>query len=352
MPDLRTPGALDPIPGFQGLRRVEPRNTPTMQAAAFNFDNFWDGRARHDFNGGSVFGAADPQAHVFVSSAGGLTATRQIIRFASLASLATGPGLSEFEMSFLGRNWPKIGKKLLQGNVVSVGGSPTVVGTVTPLANQLVDPTDSVLGPYSNQGGAACSGLAVADRSASYDPTTNPSAPGKPGLCISYPGLIRQAFYPALWQNMGRHLNGCYSTGTNTPQCAGTPPIPVLAANGTVDTANTADPFDNYVLTIAAGAVDPNATNQFRQMEANFALFWGLSINAWVQILVPDDTPFDRLLDVNPGAFASLGEPGEPGLVPDLLNCGQHGRGSELLLHRRRPLQAGPGRHGPPDSHR
>ena len=60
VPDLRTAGGneLDPIPGFQGFRRVEPRNTPTMQAAGFNFDNFWDGRARHDFNGGSVFGAS------------------------------------------------------------------------------------------------------------------------------------------------------------------------------------------------------------------------------------------------------------------------------------------------------
>ena len=66
-PDIRTPGALDPIPVFQGLRRVEPRNTPTFFASAMNFDNFWDGRARHDFNGGSVFGGSDPQSHVFVN---------------------------------------------------------------------------------------------------------------------------------------------------------------------------------------------------------------------------------------------------------------------------------------------
>ena len=83
VPDLRTAGGneLDPIPGFQGFRRVEPRNTPTMFAAGFNFDNFWDGRARHDFNGGSVFGASDPQAHVFVTDSarvGRLTPTRQI----------------------------------------------------------------------------------------------------------------------------------------------------------------------------------------------------------------------------------------------------------------------------------
>ena len=330
MPDVRTTGdpavdlanavVLDPIPGFQGIRRVEPRNTPTMQAAGFNFDNFWDGRARHDFNGGSVFGVADPQTHVWVATpASTLTGTRQVIRFASIASLATGPGLSEFEMSFLGRNWAKIGKKLLQGNV-DAGG--LVVGTVTPLANQLVDPTDSVLGPYSNQGGFLCAGLAAADRS----PGT--TAAGKPGLCISYPGLIRQAFYPALWRNVSStHLNGCYTDGNaalHPNQClAGSVAIPVLSDGAVVDSA--ADPFDGYVLTPAAGAVNAADTNQFRQMEGNFSLFWGLSVNAWVQILVPDNTPFDQVLDANPGAFAALGEPGEPGLVADLLNCGQAG---------------------------
>ncbi|HEU4384997.1 MAG TPA: hypothetical protein VFR85_16055, partial [Anaeromyxobacteraceae bacterium] len=346
MPDVRTTGdatvdaanavSVDPVATFQGIRRVEPRNTPTMQAAAFNFDNFWDGRARHDFNGGSVFGAADPQAHVFacatVNPAGtacqgnNMAATRQVIRFASIASLATGPGLSKFEMSFDGRNWSKIGKKLLQPAQATTPAPSALQGAVTPLANQLVDPTDSVIGLYSNQGGSACAGLPSQDRSPG-----SPAA-GKPGLCISYPGLIRRAFYPALWVTAGRHLDGCYTDGNaalHPNQCAGTPAIPVLAhpAPGVdvFDTANTADPFDGYVLTIANGAAVKADTNQFTQMEGNFSLFWGLSINAWVQILVPDDTPFDQFLDRNPGAFESLGEPGEPGLVADLLNCGQPG---------------------------
>src|SRR5215468_8824744 len=145
--DQRSPVAadnIDPIVGFAGsggptganqFRRVEPRNTPTVFLADENFDNFWDGRARHDDNGNSVFGAADPQAHVFVDQGSGLTATRQRIRFSSVASLAHGPTLSKFEMSFDGRNWGKVGKKLLQAGV-------------TPLANQLVDPTDGILGRY------------------------------------------------------------------------------------------------------------------------------------------------------------------------------------------------------------
>jgi len=320
-PDIRTAGAVDPIPVFQGLRRVEPRNTPTIFGATLNFDNFWDGRARHDFNGGSVFGPSDPQHHVFVGPVtGSLEATRQIIRFASLASLSTGPGLSEFEMSFLGRNWSKIAKKLLQGT--------TTANRTVPLANQLVSTTDSVLGPWSNQGGSACAALLVADRSTATAP-----AAGKPGLCISYPALIRQAFYPALWQNTSQHLNGCYTddlnpdTPQNTPVCTSPPAIPVLA-DGAVNEANAHDPFDGYVLTIAAGAASATNRDQFSQMEANFPLFWGLSIHLWGTILMPDDAPMDRFFDRNPDSHVSFGEANEVGLVLDLRNCfGQNGTG-------------------------
>ena len=283
---------VDPITGFAGtpnpdgsaneFRRVEPRNTPTIIGSDFNFDNFWDGRARHDFNGGSPFGASDPQAHVFANNSGQLVATRQLIRNVSLASLATGPGLSEFEASFLGRNWQKIGKKLLQ------------VG-VTPLANQLVATTDSQLGIYSNQGGSACAGLPAADRSASW---TAAGVAGKPGLCISYNALIRRAFYSQLWNNTTQHLNG----------------------------APGDDPFDGYVLSDPQpGAANQADTNQFTQMEANFSLFWGLSIHAWAAILIPDNTPFDQFMDKNPDAFKSLGEANEPGLVWDMPRCADNG---------------------------
>jgi hypothetical protein len=297
LPDLRG-STVDPIPLFQDLRRVEPRNTPTFFASAINFDNFWDGRARHDFNGGSVFGPSDPQAHVMVDDDGTLVPTRQIIRFASLASLATGPALSEFEMSFEGRNWAKIAKKLLQPGVV-------------PLANQLVDPADSVLGPWSNQGGSACE--------------AGTTALDKPGLCISYAALIEQTFYPALWQNTDMHLEGCYTDGNavlHPNQCADVGvdvAIPVFGNGAVVDSA--ADPFDLYVLTTADGPAAPDDTNQFTQMEANLPLFFGLSVHLWGTILVPDDTPMDRFFDANPDTFAAFGESGEPGLVLHLRNC-------------------------------
>jgi cytochrome c peroxidase len=317
---------IDPIPGFAGIpnadgsanqfRRVEPRNTPTIFLADMNFDNFWDGRARHDDNGGSVFGASDPQAHVWVDNNGTLVPTRQLIKFSSLGALAKGPALSKFEMSFDGRNWAKIGKKLLQAGV-------------TPLANQLVDPTDSILGRYSNQNGSACGTLPAAERSPAGGPPATLGA-GVPGLCISYPALIRHAFYPTLHSNTGMHLNGCYTDGRadiHPNQCAaGSVAIPVLQSNadGTgghvVD--SPADPFDNYVLQgPVAGAASATDTNQFTQMEANFSLFWGQSIHLWATILVPDNTPDDKFLDANPDTGATTGETGEPLLVLDLPSC-------------------------------
>jgi hypothetical protein len=293
----------DPIPAFQGVRRVEPRNTPTMHAAAFNFDNFWDGRARFNFNGGSVHGPSDPQFHVFVNDGGangplhglphpednelpldqwapeaGEEPVPARIKFSSLGSQAVGPPLSDFEMSFAGRNWPKIGKKLLQAGV-------------TPLANQLVAVDDSRLGPFSNQGGGACA--------------AGTTAPNKPGLCITYGDLIRAAFAPQLWANTSQRL-----VPNNNPNNPFAP-----------------DPFDDLILRLVNGPVDPDNRNQFTQMEANFSLFFGLSVQVYEQLLIPDDTLFDRFMDANPGVANAIGQPGEQGvlyptLVPSLVTTG------------------------------
>ncbi len=318
LPDLSVPlsqdpeAETDPIPVFQGLRRVEPRNTPTIFGTAFNFDNFWDGRARHDFNGGSVFGPVDPQLHVFIDPGaaggpgGGLTgATNGLVRpeiaeedpelgalpvrsrFSSLASLSTGPALSEFEMSFLGRNWAKIGKKLLQGYATTTTTSDDVI----PLANQLVHPNDSVLGPFSGQRSTV--GGAV-DR------------PNRPGLNVSYAELIQLAFAREYWQNSyltsslygARYFLGAPATCTAS------------AVNGVLTPA-TCDPFDGYKLSMRTGVASATNTSHFRQIEANFSLFFGLSVQIWQEILLPDDTPFDRFMDANPLAAEGVAQPGE-----------------------------------------
>jgi len=279
LPDLGTV-ITDPIPVFQGLRRVEPRNTPTIINAVFHYDNFWDGRARHDFNGGSVFGASDPQSHVIVDQSGALVRTRQLIRFASVGSQMIGPAISNFEMSFQGRSWAKIGKKFLQGN--GTASNPDV----TPLALQLVSTSDSVLGPFSNQGGSQCIALG------------RPTASGRPGLCLGYRELIQQAFFPTLWQNTTQHLNGAAAVCTNQ----GVPTDSDGATNGVVSPAGC-DPFDGFVLSLATGAASPTDRSQFTQMEANMPLFAGLGLQSWLELLISDDTPFDRFLDRNPQAF-------------------------------------------------
>jgi cytochrome c peroxidase len=326
--------AAEPLPqafiDSQGrkLRRVEPRNTPTMHAAAFNFDNFWDGRARFAFNGGSVQGASDPTPHIFISPGGALVGATMgdmrpdlleedpelaeqpvRIKFSSLASQAVGPPLSDFEMSFAGRNWAKIGKKLLQGepNATAFGTSaPQQAGTepattridaVVPLANQLVATNDSILGPFSNQGGSVCQALEGLAAGAQYA-----TAPGTPGLCIAYGDVIRVAFAQRFWNVNGRHLTGA---------------------------VDSSDPFDAYTLTDATGgcnvAACRNDTNQFRQIEANFSLFFGLAAQAYEQLLIPDHTPFDRFMDANPLAANGIGQPGEqavlfPTLIRSLIN--------------------------------
>jgi hypothetical protein len=162
-------------------------------------------------------------------------------------------------MSFAGRNWAKIGKKLLQTGV-------------TPLANQQVSSTDSVLGPYAN-----------ATR----------------GINLDYSQLIELAFDRRLWGNNNQHFNG----------------------------APGADPFDGYVLTLANAPADPANTNQFTQKEANFSFFFAMAVQAYEALTISDDTPADRFFDVNPNAGHGVGEPGDqavlfPTLIPDLVADG------------------------------
>jgi cytochrome c peroxidase len=344
-PDVGTPSP-EPIGVMEGNRRIEPRNTPTIHSAAFNFDQFWDGRARHDFNGGSVFGPSDPFFHVYVSCGSGpgygqgAKALRKLaapieaeegpgrflcgwteegeaenlvgvaegegpvpvrIRFSSLASQALGPPLSDFEMAFGfvdpnvqgGRNWQKIGKKFLQGAV-----NPTANYKVTPLAKQLVDPTDSRLGPWSNNMGTECIARGLA-------------APNKPGLCTTYRELIRAAFRPELWvQDTQQHL-----AGTAVPMNNDCEPGEQIHEEGI---QATCDPFDGYVIEISDGKlanIGDTDTDKFKLEEANFSLFFGLAVQAYEQLLIPDETPWDKFNDQYPLIGNGIAQPGEQGTL-------------------------------------
>ncbi|MEH2242228.1 cytochrome c peroxidase [Nostoc sp.] len=98
-------------------RRVEPRNTPTVINAVFNFRNFWDGRAQNIFNGVNPFGLRDPNAKVYKAASilSPLTPVSVKLKNSSLASQAVGPPTSSFEMSADGRTFAEIGDKFGSG---------------------------------------------------------------------------------------------------------------------------------------------------------------------------------------------------------------------------------------------
>lgn len=146
-------------------RKVEPRNTPTVINAVFNFRNFWDGRANNVFNGNNAFGDRDPDARVLdLLSDGSVVPVRIALRNASLASQAVGPALSDFEMSCSGKTFKDLGRKILPQRA---------------LAGQEVHAQDSVLAPHLFSGGK--------------------------GLKGSYADLIKKAFHPRWWGAAGTY---------------------------------------------------------------------------------------------------------------------------------------------------
>jgi cytochrome c peroxidase len=134
-------------------RQVTGRNAPSTIMAIFNRDNFWDGRAKREFNGVNPAGAVSPPPTILVDNGNGLQAVSVIISPASAASQAVGPPNNGTEMSCTGRTFAQLGRKLLARQ---------------PLGHQQVDTTDSVLGSLS-------------------------ASPGN-GLTTTYAALINQAF--------------------------------------------------------------------------------------------------------------------------------------------------------------
>ncbi|MBZ5532655.1 MAG: hypothetical protein LAO20_14580 [Acidobacteriia bacterium] len=227
-PDPSHPGQLI------NTRKVEPRNTPSAVNAVFNFRNFWDGRARNICNGANPFGDRDASSHFFSASTTTIQPVSGLVRLqnSALCSQALGPALSGFEMSAAGRSFPLLGRKLMSLDPLSATGGP--------LAAQLVDSNDSVLGKNSKS--------------------------PKRGINISYPAMIKAAFQPAWWQSVW-HI--------------------CIAADGSETLINpTATPAQTC----------PAGTAEYTQMEYNFSLFWGLAVQAYESTLRADQTPFDKYL--------------------------------------------------------
>ncbi len=149
------------------VRKVEPRNTPTVINAVFNHLNFRDGRANNIFNGVTPFGNATANARVVVFNATSeLDLEVMALDNASLASQAVGPPLNAFEMACSGRTFKDLGRGMLD---------------LIPLGEQNIDAGDSVLG--------AASGLRNANGT---------------GLNTTYRELIRVAFDQRYWGGEGQ----------------------------------------------------------------------------------------------------------------------------------------------------
>jgi cytochrome c peroxidase len=156
--DLGGPGAFS-VGGLK-VRQVTARNTPSVINAVFYVRNFWDGRASNLFTGSTPFGDSDRRATVLAVRGAGLEAETVRLDNASLASQAVGPPLNGVEMSFDGRSWPRLGRKMF---------------ALTALARQQVARDDSVLGAMASADGA---GLAPE---------------------FSYVALVQAAFRRAYW---------------------------------------------------------------------------------------------------------------------------------------------------------
>jgi cytochrome c peroxidase len=119
--------------------------------------------------------------------------------------------------------------------------------SLPPLAHQRIHVLDSVMGTYAKMGGTGM----------------------KNG--ITYTSLIQTAFQPQYW-NSTRLVDGAGND---------------LGVTGS-----------------------PISTSQYSQMEYNFALFWGLAIEAYESTLVSNATPFDQMAEGSPTALSALAAQG------------------------------------------
>ena len=254
----------DPVFNVGGInvRRVEPRNTPTVINAAFNFRNFWDGRAQNIFNGVNPFGLRDPNAALAkaVNPISNLEFVKVSLKNSSLASQAVGPPLSSFESSADGRTFQEIGDKFGRIDIRSLSVSkgkklPRKLAkkllALRPLGKQLVHPQDSVLGEDSRS--------------------------PQPGLRDrTYTQMIQDAFKPEWWKS--NQLIQIDADGKRT----------------------VVKKLDRSL-----------EINEYTLLEYNFSLFFGLAIQLYESTLIANDTPYDRFLEGNTSALTAQQQRGK-----------------------------------------
>jgi len=246
--------------GNTNVRRVEPRNTPTVIDAVFYFRNFWDGRAQNVFNGVNPFGTRDPNAKLFKArNPAKLDEVTVSLNNSSLASQAVGPPLSSFEMSADGRTFQEIGDKFgstdkkdktaAKGKKLPRKTAKKIL-PLRPLGKQLVHPEDSVLGSDSRSPEL---GLKTA----------------------TYEKLIEKAFKDDWWKS-NRVIR--------------------INADGSRTVLNKPD--------------RDLTTEEYTLMEYNFSLFFGLAVQMYESTLVSDNTPFDQFREGNTNALTAQQQQG------------------------------------------
>ena len=292
--------------GAGTVRRVE-HATPHGVRLGNELDNFWDGRARHDFNGGSVFAPPIPRPTSFAARQGEITATRQVIRFASLGLRGHRPALSESRC---------------RSSVATGPSSARAAATRRDSFGQsrvATNDTSSAAGP--NQGGSAAE---VCRRR----PSGNGNTASASRACASDTGLDRESLLhhraPSAKRGRGAgHLNGCYTDGNAALH-------PNQCAPGVNDRRWLCPESRAVGGCGKRDKVHPHGSQQ--------AFSSACRCTSGERVLVPDDTPFDQFLDRNPDMFAS--SRGERPARGDQRVCGVRARRNGTALHHGQ-LQAG-----------
>jgi cytochrome c peroxidase len=251
---IHSPGGKVDEMGFAvgsiNTRRVEPRNTPSVINAVFNHRQFWDGRAENIFNGVNHLGRRDSAARVLqVEESGELAEVIVALENSSLASQAVAPIVSDLEMATPGRTRVDVARDLSK----SKREQGKKLHKARPLVNQLVSPTDSVLGPLSRW--------------------------PDPGLYINrYDKMIQAAFQPKWWDSKK-----------------------VIRVNpdGSVIVVLKSDPECDQECN----------DNEYSLLQYNFSLFFGIAVQMYEATLVSDDTPWDRFRRQHPSPTDPLLNP-------------------------------------------
>ncbi|MEH2239041.1 cytochrome-c peroxidase [Nostoc sp.] len=306
--------------GGTNVRRVQARNTPSVINAAFNFRNFWDGRAQNIFNGVNPFGLRDPNASVVkAENPNQLKFVKVSLNNSALASQALGPPLNSFETSADGRTFQEIGDKFGRiDNTKSISGQQQDNIQVGPLLNSIqqisdrfgeIDNIKSISGLLQDVLSITGTKLprVLAQKLSSLRPlgkqVVHPqdsvlgadSRSPQPGLKNrTYEQLVKDAFKPEWWKS-NRLIQ--------------------VDAKGRRTFVNTPD--------------NSSQTDEYTLLEYNFSLFFGLAVQLYESTLIANDTPFDRFLEGNTTALTKQQQLGKQLFQGKALCIGCH-VGSEL----------------------